>query len=270
MPLTAPAPPDAAEFEAIAKIFYEASGARMGPAKRDLVNGRLSRRIGQVGCDSYAGYIARLREDASGIERQMLVDLLTTNETYFFREAKHFEFLGQLIREGVLGATTRIWSAAGSTGEEAYSIAMVLHDRLGAGPWEVFASDISARVVERARRALYPFERTREMPPYYMRKYCLKGTGQYEGHLLVARELRENVRFSQINLAAPLPGGLGMFDVVFLRNMLIYFEADQKRAIVRRVAETLRPGGWLLVGHSETLNGLDTGLRSDGPSRYRR
>jgi chemotaxis protein methyltransferase CheR len=192
-------------------------------AKKQLVMGRLGNRLSHCGVGSYGEYFRLLKEGDSPLERQIAIDLLTTNETYFFREPKHFEFLKkQLPSMGDKSRPLRIWSAAGSTGEEAYSIAMLLEDLLPGRTWEVLGSDISTRVVERARTGLYSTAREQHIPPDYLRRFCRKGQGEQDGTLLVARALRSKVRFLHVNLNAPLPQ-FGSFDVVFLRNVLIYF-----------------------------------------------
>jgi chemotaxis protein methyltransferase CheR len=163
----------------------------------------------------------------------------------------------------------RIWSAAGSTGEEAYSIAMMLEDVRGSHPWEVTASDISARVLQRARAGHYPMERARHVPQDYLRRFCLKGEGEQEGTLLVEKSLRNRVKFLQVNLNETLPN-IGLFEIIFLRNVLIYFNADTKRSVIARVLSVLRPGGWLLIGHSESLHGVNDSVQAIAPSIYRK
>ena len=163
----------------------------------------------------------------------------------------------------------RIWSAACSTGEEPYSIAMQLDEVLGIAPWEIIASDLSMRVLEKARTGLYPMERMLEIPQYYLSNYCLKGTGTQEGALLIDRKLRERVQFMQHNLTEA-PPELGEFDAIFLRNVMIYFDLDTKRQVVSRLLSLLRPGGYFLVGHSETLNGVNENVRLVQPAVYRK
>jgi chemotaxis protein methyltransferase CheR len=147
-------------------------------------------------------------------------------------------------------------------------MAMVLDDCLGSHEWSVFGSDISARVLERARRGHYPLERARLIPPAYLKRYCRKGQGPQEGTLLVARELRARAGFGQVNLNATLPTLGGSFDVIFLRNVMIYFSADTKRQVLARVLAQLRPGGVLCVGLSETLADLADGVEQVAPATY--
>jgi chemotaxis protein methyltransferase CheR len=200
----------------------------------------------------------------------MAVDLLTTNETYFFREIKHFEFLRTLVlKERSRPQPFRIWSAASSSGEEAYSIAMVLADCMQTTPWEILGTDISTRVLEGARRGLYTMDRGRHIPPEYLKRFCRKGSGQYEGQLLIDRDLRSNVMFRQVNLNVPLPE-MGQFDVVFLRNVMIYFNNETKRQVVARVISTIKPGGYFCVGHSESLSDITQAVQMVAPAIYRK
>lgn len=258
------------EFAQFQRFIYDAAGISLSSAKKALVCGRLAKRLQHCQLASYGDYFRLLASGQSPQEVQMAVDLLTTNETYFFREPRHFDFLrARLEAPRDASQPVRIWSAAGSSGEEAYSIAMVLEDRLPGTGWEVVASDISRRVLDRARVGHYVMERAQNIPRDYLRRFCLRGRGDQDGTLLVERSLRARVRFLQVNLNATLPQ-LGSFDFVFLRNVLIYFNAATKRAVVRRVLDTLRPGGYLLIGHSESLHGIVDDLEGVAPSIYRK
>ena len=258
------------EFAQFQRFIYESAGITLSDAKRALVCGRLAKRLHACQLKSYGEYLDLLMSGESSAELQTAVDLLTTNETYFFREPKHFQFLKETLRtRRAAGTAFRVWSAAGSTGEEAYSIAMVLEDCLGGGPWDVVASDISTRVLARARTGHYRLDRLANFPSGYLQRFCLKGTGAQEGTLLVERKLRSRVRFLQVNLNAPLPR-LGMFDVIFLRNVLIYFNLQTKRGVVARVLDALKPGGWLFIGHSESLIDLSDGVEMAAAAIYRK
>jgi chemotaxis protein methyltransferase CheR len=258
------------EFEQFQALIYRIAGITMSDAKAPLVSGRLARRLQHYGLRSYGDYFQLLSGGERRDELQVAIDLLTTNETYFFRESKHFDLLRDTILPALpAGRTARIWSAACSSGEEPYSIAMVLADRLGERPWEVLGSDISSRVLERARAGHYPLSRIDDIPPDYLRRFCLKGVGAQEGTLLVQRELRQRLQIRQINLNVPLPA-LGEFDVIFLRNVMIYFSVPTKKQVVQRVGAQLRRGGYLLVSHSESLHGIADGFKLVTPSVYRK
>ncbi len=258
------------EFLQFQRFIYDAAGIHLSPAKKALVGGRLSRRLQQCGVKSYGEYFKLLISGEAQAEVQTAVDLLTTNETYFFREQKHFEFLRKVILTGRSGPPPfRVWSAASSSGEEAYSIAMVLEDCLTGQPWEVVGSDISQRVLQRARAGHYPMERATHIPQSYLQRFCLKGTGAQQGTLLVDRSLRSRVQFTQVNLNADLPD-LGLFDMIFLRNVMIYFNNDTKREVVARVLGQLKPGGYFCIGHSESLNEITNAVRPVAPSIFRK
>jgi chemotaxis protein methyltransferase CheR len=256
------------EFARFRQMIHSIAGISMSPAKKALVAGRLAKRLKHHSLNSYEAYFQLIskRQD----ELQVAVDLLTTNETHFFREQKHFDFLRQsVLPQYAAGRPLRIWSAASSSGQEAYSLAMLLADELGEVPWEVFGSDISTKVLDKARAALYPMEQAAEIPGAYLKAYCLKGVASQAGQFTLDPALLQRVRFQQINLNERLPQ-VGEFDIILLRNVMIYFEAETKRQVVARLLERLRPGGWFIIGHSESLNGLAHGLVAEKPSVYRK
>ncbi len=257
-----------AEFAQFQQMIKRHAGIALSPAKKALVAGRLARRLQHLGLPSFGAYYRLLDERPD--ERQVAIDLLTTNETHFFREMRHFDVLRDtVLAERAPGRALRAWSAAASSGQEAYSIAMVLAARLGDAPWEVFGSDISRRVLEHARTARYDIAQAREIPPAHLRACCLRGVGSEAGSFVIAPEIARRVRFAPVNLVEPLPD-VGDFDVIFLRNVMIYFDAPTKRAVVERLAARLRPRGWFFVGHSESLNGVADGLHPRAPSAWQR
>ncbi len=258
------------EFAQFQRFIYDAAGITLSTSKKALVSGRLAKRLQRCSVSSYAQYFDLLASGSAPDEVQTAVDLLTTNETYFFREQKHFD----LLRQQALAARKhsqpfRVWSAASSSGEEAYSIAMVLADCLEGRAWEVLGSDISTRVLQQASTGHYLEERARLVPPAYLKRFCLKGIDTQQGTLLVASELRKRVQFTQVNLNQTLPP-LGMFDMIFLRNVMIYFSGDTKRLVVARVLSLLKPGGHFCIGHSESLNTISDAVRAVAPSIYRK
>jgi chemotaxis protein methyltransferase CheR len=264
------APISNAEFARFQRFIFEVAGISMADAKKALVTGRLSKRLAVHELETFGEYFSLLSTGKHPDEVQMAVDLLTTNETYFFREIKHFEFLrAYALKERCRVQPFRIWSAASSSGEEAYSMAMVLADCMQTTPWEILGTDISTRVLEGARRSLYSMERGRHIPQEYLKRFCRKGTGQHEGYLLIERSLRSKVSFRQVNLNAALPE-LGQFDVIFLRNVMIYFNNDTKRQVVARVIENIKPGGYFCVGHSESLNDITQAVQMVAPAIYKK
>lgn len=258
------------EFRQFSELIYSIAGISMSPAKKPLISGRLVKRLRQHGLTRYEDYFRLITSPQGKEELQEAVDALTTNETHFFREPKHFDYLRrQVIPARQPGRSLRIWSAACSSGEEPYSIAMLLDEILGKDPWEVVASDISTRVLARARSGLFPLDRMPEIPKAYLQRYCLRGIGEYDGTLLIESFLRQRVRFIAHNLMQA-PPQLEPFDVIFLRNVMIYFDLETKRQVVSRLLPLLRPGGHFLIGHSESLNGVTDGLQSVAPAIYRR
>ena len=258
------------EFTQFCDLIYRIAGITLSSSKKPLVTSRLAKRLAHFGLRSYGEYFKMITAIDGKAELQMTVDLLTTNETHFFREPKHFDFLRQhILPARKSGKTFRIWSAACSSGEEPYSIAMLLDDVLGVAPWEIVASDLNMKVLEMARRGHYSMERMSEIPQNYLTKYCLKGIGSQDGTLLIERKLRERIQFKQHNLNEA-PPQLAEFDGIFLRNVKIYFDQNTRRQVVSRLLTLLRPGGYFFVGHSETLNGINEEVRLVQPSIYQK
>ncbi len=259
------------EYIVIRDLLFRQAGISLGPSKKALVSGRLFKRVQALGFRSYGEYFELLLSGKNPDELQTALNLLTTNETYFFREPKHFTMLSELAANAKGDHIFRVWSAACSTGEEVYTIAMTLQELTRRGKcmnWEVRGSDLSTRVLEQAISGLYGVERTEGIPPDYLKRYCLKGTGPYEGQILIDRPLREKAEFAQINLIEPLPE-LVPFDVIFLRNVLIYFDLPVKKKVIGQLLSALAPNGVLFIGLAESLHGLIDGLVSFGPGAYR-
>lgn len=253
-------------------LFKRHIGLHLSREKKALLVSRLARRLGELEVASFRDYhrIISASGQRATAELQYAIDLITTNETRFFREAEHFSFLRERVVPSLArGRTPHVWSAACSSGEEAFSIAMVLDDALGAAPWHVLGSDVSQRVLHKARRGLYPMARCELIPPSCLKRHCLRGQQEYEGQLLVDRALRERVSFVRLNLTA-LPERLGPFDVIFLRNVIIYFDLPTKARVVESVLRSLRPGGYLMVGLAESLSGISAGLENVAPAVYRK
>jgi chemotaxis protein methyltransferase CheR len=256
------------EFKGFSQMIFDQAGIHMAPAKKPLVSGRLSKRLNHHDLGSFGDYLKLIHKDAA--ERQIAIDLLTTNETYFFREPQHFEFLERVIApEWRRRNKVRVWCGASSTGEEPYSLAMTLAESLGPARFDILASDISTRVLEVARKALYPIDDAKDMPSRFRVKYCLKGVGAQEGWFLIDKPLRDRIEFAQINLNAPLPG-VAPFDAIFLRKVMIYFSQATKCELLTRLLPLLRPGGYFVISHSESLHGVTDQLKMVQPSIYRK
>lgn len=256
------------EFKQFRDLIYHIAGINILPTKKPLVTSRLEKRLTHYKMKSYSDYFRMITSSNGAEELQIAVDLLTTNETHFFREPKHFDFLRQrILSMATPHKTLRIWSAACSSGEEPYSIAMLLHEILGDKSWEVVASDLCTKMLEKARMGVYSMERMPEIPKHYLLNYCLKGAGKEDGTLLIQQKLRERVQFIQHNLIEP-PPKLGQFDVIFLRNVLIYFDNETKAKVVSRLLPSLHSGGHFFIGHSESLNGVTERVRLVQPAIY--
>jgi len=265
------------DFQGYQRLIYREAGIHLGPTKKALLVGRLTRRLRELGWPSFREYLRRAEEEP--LERVRLLDAICTHETHFFREPRHFEFLERevLPRWRAQGATdtggrrVRVWSAGCSTGEEPFTLAMVLlHHLPPKEGWkvEVVASDLSTRILERAQRALWPVERAREIPTPYLKAFMLKGFGSQEGWMKAGPELRQVVHFQRVNLNAeryPFQEG---FDLIFCRNVLIYFDAASKERAIERLLAYLSPHGYLFVGHAESLSGLVRRVKTVFPTVY--
>ena len=259
------------EFGLFQRLIYKIAGISLSDAKKVLLVGRLTRRLNVYELATFGEYYRMLASGNHPEEVQTMVDLLTTNETYFFREAKHFDFLrDEIIAKRNASGAFRVWSAASSSGEEAYSIAMTLAEALPSSPWEIVGSDISTKVLAKAVAGHYSLARTEGIPPGYLRKYCLKGIRANSGTFLIAPELRNRASFHQINLMHPVDSAIGDFDVVFLRNVMIYFDQETKTRVVHNLLPRIKAGGYLIIGHSETLNGITDRVSAIRPTIYRK
>jgi chemotaxis protein methyltransferase CheR len=259
-------------YRSIAALMHSAVGLSFNDSKKPLVSSRLAPRIQRLGLGGFEDYLALISGGDDDGEFQSAIDLLTTNETYFFREPAHYELLERQLAASK-PRSLRIWSAASSFGDEAYSTAMLLCDmqqqgRIG-GDWSILGTDISDRVLRSASEATYPDERLRHVPPERLRRYCLRGEGESEGLVQMRPKLTERVRFGQLNLCQPIED-IGPFDVVFLRNVLIYFDASTKREVVDRVLTQLRPGGLFFIGTAEGRVACETPLEPLAPGAFRK
>ncbi|MEA2658349.1 MAG: chemotaxis protein methyltransferase CheR [Candidatus Binatota bacterium] len=269
------------EFLLFQKLIYRAAGIYLSDAKKALVEGRLSRRVRELGMSSFSAYYEYLSSEKSGAEVGEMLDRISTNETHFFREPRQFAFLDQQVFPEWQAQATRVsrskrirvWSAGCSTGEEPYSIAMILLDhfppRTG---WqiEILATDLSQRALRAARTAVWPIGKAKQIPPKYLKQFMLRGTGAQAGNMKAGTELTALVRFEQLNLNDSVPPWLEHFDLIFCRNVLIYFDARSRARVIHRLVDTLMPDGYLLVGHAESLTGMTNHLQYAMPTVYRR
>jgi len=268
----------AAEAEAcqyIIEFIYGRCGIRLHNGKEALIKARLRKRMRHHGFSGLAEYCDFLRADGDDDEFTLVVDALTTNFTNFLREEEHFKFLVDDALPTLLTAGQKkfhIWSAASSSGEEPYSIGFYLaeHYSMDAGwDWRITASDISTKVLDKARLGLYAEERVGSVPREWLRKYFQKGLGQWAGQFRVKQSIASRVAFRQINLIETY-SHVQPFEVIFCRNVMIYFDRQTQEQLVRQLCRFLVPGGYLFIGHSESLNGLEVPVRCLRPSIYQR
>lgn len=259
---------DDIQFLELQSLVERASGVILPPERRTVVAARLARRLRHFQLATFSDYLHLLALPEQSIERQRVIELLVAKETYFFREHRHFEFLAHWLRDNP--GSVRLWSAACSSGEEAYSLAMVASEHAGNANWRILASDISPGMLDRARAGTYDIAQARYFPEGWLQRYCQYGTGEMAGRLQVQLALRERVSLRQINLIQPLPEDLGVFDAIVLRNLLNCFSPDDKQRVLQQLLARLRPGGLLMIGHSESIHGLDLPLRPILPSVFER
>jgi chemotaxis protein methyltransferase CheR len=261
------------EFEKISRLAYEHFGLDLRGGKQGLVSARLGKELRQLGLKSFQHYYDYVKADRSGAALASMVDHLTTNHTSFFREPRHFDFLRKTIFP-TLRTRSRIdiWSAACSSGEEPYSIAMSLLEespREAAAKVRIKASDISTRVLEKARRGVYPAERFAGIAVPLMQRYLLKGQDEAAGTFRFKTEVRSMIDFEHRNLMEKLPEGY-VCPAIFCRNIMIYFDKPTQQSLVQRLSDRLEDGGYLLIGHSESLNNIAHGLDYVCPATYRK
>ena len=266
-----------ADYQFLCKLIYERSRINLGPDKRVLVTSRLAKRLRALNLHSYGEYCDYLRSPQGGEELQMLIDRISTNHTHFFREIKHFEFLEKHLlpawqsNPATRSTAFRVWSAASSTGEEPYTIAIHLSEKLApaeSGLWRIDATDISTRVLDIARKGIYDAEKLNGVTPDQMRRFFQKGTGEWAGQFRIKRELRERVQFHHLNLLEPPYPFTQPFHLIFCRNVMIYFDRSTQESLIEHLSNSLVPGGHLLVGHSESLSGIKHGLKLLQPAVY--
>lgn len=234
-----------AEYISIQKLLFNGAGISLGDNKRTLVKARLLKRLYHYKVASYADYLKIVQ--ISKTEHTEFINQMSANETYFFREKEHFVFLEDLCKKK---SFVRIWSAAASQGAEAYSAAMIAEDSIKNGGWEVIGSDINTRVLDIAKKGLYPFSWIEKIPTKYRSKNCLKGIDSFEGKFLINPTLTSRVSFLENNLIRANKE-LGMFDVIFLRNVLLYFNEEVKLRVIKNVISNLKSGGYLIIGLTE-------------------
>ncbi len=259
------------DFERIRSMIHARAGISLSPSKKTMVYSRLSRRLRELELRDFESYLGLLG-DERGSEWTGFINALTTNLTSFFREPYHFPVLAEHLKQSAARRDRlRIWCAAASTGEEPYSIAMTAVETLGERPAvSILASDIDTRVLALARAGVYPIGGIDTLSPERRRRFMLRGKGAREGYARIRPDLASLVDFRQINLVDPPARLDGPFDVVFCRNVLIYFDAATKQRVFEFLHSQMHDDGLLFVGHSENFTGMRTGFRAEGKTVYRR
>jgi len=244
----------ARDFDRVRRLIYQRAGISLQAGKHAMVYSRLSRRLRETGHDSFHSYLDWL-EDSEGSEWQSFINALTTNLTAFFREAHHFDALAAEFKKFPRKSSWKIWCSAASTGEEPYSILMTAHENLGSGASvQLLASDIDTHVLETARRGVYTMDSLKGLSRERMQKFFLRGKSGNAGLVRFRPDLQQAVRFEVVNLVQDTWPFRNTFDMVFCRNVMIYFDRPTQRQVLERIHRVLEPGGLLFVGHSENFN----------------
>jgi chemotaxis protein methyltransferase CheR len=263
------------EFTKLSKFIVNDFGIKMPPNKKIFLQGRLQKRLKELRFNSFEEYVKYLfSSKGQQLEVAFLIDAVSTNKTEFFREQAHFRFL---LDSGIQNYTkwTRkqkisIWSAGCSSGEEAYSIAMTMNELKNCQPvsYRILATDVAFSKLEQAVKGIYSEDRLREVPPDYKHKYMLKGKNQYAGKIKIASDVQDKIEFRKFNLLSNDFQSLGKFDLIFCRNVLIYFDRELQYRILKKFCAVLSKGGYLFLGHSESIAGLNLPLKSLRPTIF--
>jgi chemotaxis protein methyltransferase CheR len=272
-----PRPLRDSEFRRLQGLILAETGIFLGPVKKPLIVHRLGRRLRELGLDSFAQYLPHLSDPA---ERRRMLEAICTHETQFFRERHQFDLLERQVlpawREaagrGARPRAVRVWSAGCSTGQEPYSLAMSLLTHLPPGEgWchDILATDFSSQALAQAAAGRWPIQKSAEIPRTLLRRYMLKGRRAQAGVMAAGPEIRSVIRFELLNLHADLYPS-GPFDLIFCRNVLIYFDPAARNHVLARLLEGLEPDGLLFLGHAESLSGFGDRVRHVGPAVYGR
>jgi chemotaxis protein methyltransferase CheR len=268
----------AKEFGRLSRFIYDTCGIKMPEVKKTMLEARLAKRLRTLGMHSFGDYCDYLFSSA-GQENELvqMLDMVTTNKTDFFREPDHFDYLTQTVLPDWLrrhdGGCLSIWSAGCSSGEEPYTLAMVLSEFAQKNPgfdFDILATDISTRVLEKAQLAIYPEAQAEPIPMPLKKKYLLRSKDRNSGMVRIVPELRRKVRFRRLNFMDEEFGMREHLDIIFCRNVIIYFDRPTQEKLLQRFHSNMKPGSFIFMGHSETLSGLNVQLASVYPTVYRK
>jgi len=266
------------QFQKFSSLVYEKTGIYLKSEKKELLNARLGKRLRITGIASFQQYYDYVMSDASGEELVHLIDNVSTNFTSFFRESAHFDALTRTVLPGFLAQGRGqnkelvLWSSACSSGEEPYTMAMVVEDFVRAHPelrYRIMATDISTRVLAQARKGIYSDDRISKVPDSFLKRYFQKGVGEAAGHVRIKDDIRRVVKFDRFNLMGEFPWRTSI-DVIFCRNVMIYFNRETQQRLVDKFHQALTPGGYLFIGHSESITGLRHAFTQVEGTTYRK
>jgi len=268
------------DFQFIRQLVYDQSSIHLGDEKKEMVCTRLNNRLTRLGLTSVAEYCELLKSNQEPGEVTHLIDALSTNFTTFFREIDHFKFLKDDILPDYFESSSKAqkgpfkaWSAACSTGEEAYSMAIILASCFQSSDenlWNIFGSDISTRVLEKATLGIYEESRVKLPNPAWLPRYFQKGQGEWEGYYRVKHKLRKHIDFQHMNLLQSTPWLGERYHLIFCRNVMIYFDQSTVQLLVERLCQKLHDGGYLIIGHAESLGRKQRGLQQIKSSIFRK
>ena len=259
------------QFQRISELVYQHCGISLKDGKEALVKARLMKRFRAIGMNSVEAYLKLIESKEGEHELGRMIDAMTTNKTSFFREIEHFKFFRETVLPQLDSKRMRFWSAACSSGEEPYSLAMILREHLPGIDHKdvlILATDISRRMLEKAEKAMYPESIIKDVPPLYLQKYFIP-VQNTDGIYQVTANIRPLVRLASLNLMDSCPMK-GLFNVIFCRNVMIYFDRKTQQQLINRFWEILEPGGYLFVGHSEGLSAITHKFKYVRPATYKK
>ncbi len=260
------------QYNKLSRLIYDTGGIHLGDNKKELVHARLSKVLRKRSISCFDDYISILENDSTGEELVGLLDAISTNVTHFFRESQHFDFLVSRIPEFMDRKGMRIWSAGCSSGEEPYTLAITMLEYFPEKQvphHRIMATDLSTKVLNTARSGVYPMKSVEKISPELVKKYFLKGKNAREGLVRVKKEVARLVEFRRLNLIEPIPFR-EEFDIIFCRNVMIYFDTATREAITSKYYDALVPGGYLIIGHSESMNSFKHNYQYVQPTIYRK
>ncbi len=266
------------EFALFQELIRREAGIHLAPIKKSMLVSRLFRRLGALGLQTFADYYRHVTF-GPGDEKVRMLDAICTNETWFFRNNKQFELLRDqaaaqwqsALKLGNHSRTVRIWSAACASGEEPFTIAMVLLEALPGWEIDILATDLSTRALDKARAATWLLEKSKDIPPHFLKRHMLRGTGTQDGRMRACQSLRSLVRFQRLNLNdSDWDVGHQPFDAIFCRNVFMYFDPDDRERALRRLVSNLTPTGYLFLGDAEGAAGVDDRIVQVMPAVYQR